>query len=160
MLNRIVLIGRLTRDPESSYTPAGVAIAKFGLAVDRITKNQETGEREVDFINIVAWRRTADYVSQYCRKGYLVAVEGRLQIRSWVAQDGTRRTAAEVVADNCEILSRPREAEEAGVPAPPTEEEPMREAATAAPVATATHRASAPPPPAEEMDDYDPFADE
>src|SRR5947208_2910151 len=128
MLNRIVLIGRLTRDPESQYTPSGVALAKFSVAVDRPTKNQETGERETDFIDIVAWRRTAEFVTQYLGKGRLVAVEGRLQIRSWVAQDGSKRRSAEVVADNVQGLD-PRGDVEGG--APPTGEE--RECAVAGP---------------------------
>src|SRR5882757_11168540 len=111
MLNRIVLIGRLTRDPESQYTPSGVALAKFSIAVDRPTKNQETGERETDFIDIVAWRRTAEFVTQYIGKGRLVAVEGRLQIRSWVAQDGSKRRSAEVIADSVQGLDKPRESD-------------------------------------------------
>ncbi len=85
MVNRIVLVGRLTRDPESQYTTNGIAIAKFSVAVDRFSKNPETGEKETDFIDIVAFRRTAEFVTQYITKGRLVAVEGRLQIRSWVA---------------------------------------------------------------------------
>src|SRR5437764_15313624 len=108
MVHRIVLVGRLTRDPESQYTTNGIAIVKFGMAVDRVTKNPETGEKETDFIDVVAWRRTAEFVTQYITKGRLVAVEGRLQIRSWVAQDGTKRRAAEVVADNVQGLG-PRE---------------------------------------------------
>jgi single-strand DNA-binding protein len=91
MLNRVVLIGRLTRDPESQYTPSGVAIAKFTIAVDRFSKNPETGEKETDFIPVVAFRRSAEFVTQYITKGRLVAVEGRIQVRSWVAQDGQKR---------------------------------------------------------------------
>jgi single-strand DNA-binding protein len=109
MLNRVVLIGRLTRDPESKYTQTGVPVASFGIAVDRPSRNAETGERETDFINITAWRKTAEFVTQYLTKGRLVAVEGRLQIRSWTAQDGTKRTAAEVVADNVQGLDKPRD---------------------------------------------------
>jgi len=153
MLNRIVLIGRLTRDPESSYTPNGIAVAKFAIAVDRPTKNPETGERETDFINVVAWRRTAEYVTQYYGKGCLVAVDGRLQIRSWVAQDGTKRYMTEVVAENCQILSRPREGEP-GAAAPPSEE--LAREYAAAPAAS---RAPAPQP-EDDLDEVDPFADE
>lgn len=106
MLNRIVLIGRLTKDPEASYTPSGVSIAKFRLAVDRGTKKSDTGEKETDFLDVVAFRRTADFVNSYVTKGRLVYVEGRLQSRSWTAQDGTRRTSYEILADNVGTLDR------------------------------------------------------
>lgn len=109
MLNRITLIGRLTRDPEPKYTSTGVAVVNFAIAVDRHTKNAETGENETDFIDIVAFRKTAEFVTQYLNKGRLVAVDGRLQIRSWVAQDGTKRMRAEVVADSVQGLDRPKE---------------------------------------------------
>ncbi|MCL6594922.1 MAG: single-stranded DNA-binding protein [Firmicutes bacterium] len=109
MLNRIVLIGRLTRDPELRYTPSGVAVASFGLAVDRPFSNQ-AGERETDFIDIVVWRKLAETVSGHLQKGRLVAVQGRLQIRSYETQDGQKRKAAEVVADDVRFLDRPREA--------------------------------------------------
>ena len=111
MLNRVVLIGRMTRDPESQYTSSGIALAKFGIAVDRFTKNAETGEKEVDFFNIIAWRKTAEYVTQYLGKGRLVAVDGRLQINSWVAQDGTKRSAPEIIADSVQGLDRAKEGE-------------------------------------------------
>src|SRR5262245_53342127 len=117
MLNRIVLIGRLTKDPESQYTPNGIAVARFRIAVDRPTKNPETGEKETDFIDIVAWRRTAEFVTQYVTKGRLVAVDGRLQIRSWVGQDGQKRYNTEVVADNVQTLDKPRDTEGAPMPA-------------------------------------------
>jgi single-strand DNA-binding protein len=105
VLNRIILIGRLTRDPELRYVPSGQPVASFSLAVDRPFTNQ-AGERETDFIDIVAWRKLADQVSQHLSKGRLVAVEGRLQIRSWEAQDGQKRKAAEVVADAVRFLDR------------------------------------------------------
>lgn len=108
MLNRIVLIGRLTRDPELRYTPSGVAVASFSLAVDRPFANQQ-GERETDFIDIVVWRKLAETVSGHLQKGRLVAVQGRLQIRSYETQDGQRRKAAEVVADDVRFLDRPRD---------------------------------------------------
>ena len=104
MLNHIVLIGRLTRDPELRYTQSGVAKANFTLAVDRRFKNA-SGERETDFINIVVWRQLAELCSNYLSKGKLAAVEGALQIRTYQAQDGTNRTIAEVVADNIQFLS-------------------------------------------------------
>ena len=108
MLNRVILVGRLVADPELRYTPSGVPVASFRLAVDRQFKSQG-GERETDFINIVAWRRSAEFAANYLGKGRLVAVEGRLQIRQWTTQDGQRRTTAEVVADNVQGLDRPRE---------------------------------------------------
>jgi len=107
MLNTVVLIGRLTRDPELRYTPAGVAVCSFSLAVDRPFTNQQ-GERETDFIDIVVWRRDAETVAQHMTKGRLAAVQGRLQIRSYETQDGQRRKAAEVVADSVRFLDKPR----------------------------------------------------
>lgn len=104
MLNRIVLIGRLTKDPELRYTPSGIAVATFTLAVDRNYKSAQ-GERETDFINIVTWRQLAELCANYLSKGKLAAVDGRLQIRSFEGQDGQRRTVAEVVADNVRFLS-------------------------------------------------------
>lgn len=141
MLNRIVLIGRLANDPELKYTPSGIPVATFRLAVDRRPNSQ--GEREADFIPIVAWRQSAEFAANYLTKGRLLAIDGRLQIRSWVAQDGTRRSMAEVVAENLKSLDRPKEKTEsptevAGVDEPATEE--------SAPSAT------------EELDD--PFAEE
>ncbi len=105
MLNRVILIGRLTRDPELRYVPSGQPVASFTLAVDRPFTNQ-AGERETDFIDIVAWRKLADQVSQHLSKGRLVAVEGRLQIRSYEAQDGQKRKVAEIVADAVRFLDR------------------------------------------------------
>lgn len=105
MLNRVILIGRLTRDPELRYVPSGQPVASFTLAVDRPFTNQ-AGERETDFIDIVAWRKLADQVSQHLSKGRLVAVEGRLQIRSYETQDGQKRKVAEVVADGVRFLDR------------------------------------------------------
>ena len=114
MLNRIVLVGRLTRDPELKYAPSGTPLVTFGIAVDRRTKSA-SGDRETDFINIVAFRQTAEFVSQYVGKGRLVAIDGRLQIRSWTATDGTRRTSAEVIAESVQALDRPKEGTPAGV---------------------------------------------
>ncbi|PSR20143.1 MAG: single-stranded DNA-binding protein [Sulfobacillus acidophilus] len=108
MLNRIVLIGRLTRDPEMRYTPQGVPVASFSLAVDRPFTNQQ-GQRETDFIDCVAWRKLGETVGNHLTKGRLVAVEGRLQVRSYEAQDGSRRRAAEVVCDSVRFLDRPRD---------------------------------------------------
>ncbi len=107
-MNRIILIGRLVADPELRYTPSGVPVANFRLAVDRPFRTQG-GEKETDFINIVAWRKSAEFATNYLTKGRLVAVEGRLQIRQWTTNDGQKRTTAEVVADNVQGLDRPRE---------------------------------------------------
>ena len=104
MLNRIVIIGRLTRDPEMRQTPSGTAVCTFTLAVDRSFKSAN-GERETDFIPVVAWRQLGENCAQYLAKGKLAAVDGRLQIRTYQAQDGSKRTAAEVVADNVRFLS-------------------------------------------------------
>ena len=104
MLNRIVLIGRLTKDPELRYTPNGKAVASFTLAVDRPFKNQQ-GEREADFINIVVWGTQAENCANYLAKGKLAAADGRLQIRSYDGQDGQRRWITEVVADTVRFLS-------------------------------------------------------
>lgn len=105
MLNRIILIGRLTQDPELRYTPSGVAVATFTLAVDRPRVNQ-MGERETDFINIVVWQKLGELCAQYLRKGRLAAVEGRLQIRTYENREGQRVRVAEVVADNVRFLDR------------------------------------------------------
>lgn len=107
-MNHIVLIGRLTRDPELRYTPNGVAVANFDLAVDRPTTNQQ-GERQTDFIRIVAWQKQAELCANYLKKGRLVGVEGRLQIRSYETQDGQKRRVAEVVANFVQFLDRNRE---------------------------------------------------
>lgn len=104
MLNRIVLIGRLTKDPELRSTSNGTPVASFTIAVDRGFKNQN-GEKETDFIPIVVWRAQAESCATYLSKGKLAAVDGRLQIRSYEAQDGTKRTVAEVVAENVRFLS-------------------------------------------------------
>ncbi|MDO4581420.1 MAG: single-stranded DNA-binding protein [Bacillota bacterium] len=107
MLNRVVLIGRLTRDPELRYTQSGVAVASFTLAVDRNFKNA-AGERETDFIDITVWRQQAENCANYLSKGKLAAVDGSLRLRTYEAQDGSKRKACEVVADNVRFLS-PRE---------------------------------------------------
>lgn len=100
MLNHIVLMGRLTHDPELRETPSGVRVVSFSLAVDHDYVSRETGERGVDFIDIVAWRGAAEFVSKYFSKGQMAVVSGRLQIRPWTDKDGNKRRSAEVVADN------------------------------------------------------------
>lgn len=100
MLNHIVLMGRLTRDPELRHTGSGIAVASFTLAVDHDYQSKDSGERGVDFIDIVAWRNTAEFVSKYFAKGRMAVVSGRLQIRNWTDKEGNKRRSAEVVADN------------------------------------------------------------
>lgn len=100
MLNHIVIMGRLTRDPELRRTGSGLAVANFSVAVDRDFPSKATGEKETDFINCVAWRQTGEFVSKYFEKGSMVVVSGRLQMRKWVDDNGNNRTTAEIVADN------------------------------------------------------------
>lgn len=102
-MNRVILIGRLTRDPELRYTSSNIATASFSLAVDRNFTNQN-GEREADFINIVVWRKQAENCKNYLTKGSQVAIEGRIQTRSYDGQDGQKRYVTEVVADNVQFL--------------------------------------------------------
>ena len=117
MLNRIILMGRLTRDPELRRTQSGTAVTSFSLAVDRDFKSQ-SGEKETDFIDIVAWRATAEFVSKYFTKGRMAVVEGRLQLRDWTDKDGNKRRSAEVVADNVYFGDSKRDAEAGGYHAP------------------------------------------
>lgn len=100
MLNKIVLMGRLTRDPDLRYTQSKTPVVSFSLAVERDFKDKQSGEKVTDFIDIVAWRSTAEFVSKYFSKGRMAVVEGRLQIRDWTDRDGGKRRSAEVVADN------------------------------------------------------------
>lgn len=141
-MNVVVLIGRMVADPELKYTPSGVAVCSFRIAVDRRTKS-ESGEKEADFIDIVAWRQSAEFAANYLTKGRLVAVNGRLQVRSWVQQDGQKRWKTEIVAENLQGLDRPKDGQ-------------GREGASPGP--------GAPPPEApsnvESDMDYDPFAEE
>ncbi len=140
-MNLVALIGRMVADPELRYTPSGVAVTTFTIAVDRRFKS-ESGEKQTDFFDIVAWRQSAEFASNYLSKGRLVAVTGRLQQRSWVQQDGQKRSKIEVVADNLQGLDKPQGAQ-GGAP-------------------SADDRSMPTPPPAEaESDmDYDPFAEE
>lgn len=103
-MNKVILVGNLTRDPELITTANGISVCKFGLAVQRRFTNQN-GEREADFINIVAWRQNADFCYKYFKKGNKVALVGSLQTRSYDAQDGTKRTATDVVVDEIEFAS-------------------------------------------------------
>ena len=99
MLNNVIIMGRLTRDPELRRTQSGTAVTRFTMAVDRDFKSQ-SGEKETDFIDVVAWRSTAEFVAKYFTKGRMAVVEGRLQIRDWTDKDGNKRRNAEVLADN------------------------------------------------------------
>ena len=98
MLNKIDVMGRLTRDPELKTTPAGVSVASFAMAVER--DFAEGGEKKTDFIDVVAWRNTAEFVSKYFTKGMMAVISGRLQIREWTDKEGNKRKTAEIVADN------------------------------------------------------------
>lgn len=100
MLNHITIMGRLTRDPELRRTGSGVAVANFTVAVDRDFADKQSGEKETDFIDCVAWRNTAEFVEKYFGKGRMAVVSGRLQIRSYTDKDGNNRRAAEIVADS------------------------------------------------------------
>lgn len=103
MINRVVLVGRLTKDPELRYTPSGVAVATFTLAVNRAYTNQQ-GDREADFINCVIWRRPAENVANFLKKGSLAGVEGRIQTRNYEGQDGKRVYVTEIQADSVQFL--------------------------------------------------------
>ena len=109
MLNHIVIMGRLTRDPELRRTGSGVAVTSFSVAVDRDFSNKESGERETDFIDCVAWRSTGEFVAKYFQKGSMAVVSGRLQMRSWTDKEGNKRRSAEVVADNVYFGSSKRD---------------------------------------------------
>ena len=100
MLNHITIMGRLTRDPELRYTQSQTPVASFSLAVDRDFGSRDGGEKQTDFIDCVAWRQTAEFVSKYFTKGSMAVVSGRLQIRDWTDRDGGKRRSAEVVVDN------------------------------------------------------------
>lgn len=112
MLNRVILIGRLTRDPELKFIPSGTAVTQFTIAVDRRVPNKN-GERETDFIRIVVWSKLAEVCAEHLAKGRLIAVDGRLQVRSY-EQDGQRRTISEVVAEQIQFLDRGKGPEKPG----------------------------------------------
>jgi single-strand DNA-binding protein len=111
--NRVILAGNLTRDPELRFTQSGTPVCGFGLAVNRVFSKNE----EVDFFNISAWRELGETVANYKKKGDPVLVEGRLQYRTWEAQDGSKRSAVDVVADNVQFLGRPGDSDDGGAPA-------------------------------------------
>jgi single-strand DNA-binding protein len=100
MLNHIVIMGRLTRDPDLRYTQSQLPVVSFTLAVDRDFSGKDGGEKQTDFIDCVAWRSTAEFVSKYFAKGSMAAVSGRLQLRDWTDREGSKRRSAEVIVDN------------------------------------------------------------
>ena len=110
MLNLITIMGRLVRDPDYRTTGSGLSVSNFSVAVDRDFKT-DSGEKETDFIDCVAWRNTAEFVTKYFRKGSMVVVSGRLQIRSWTDKDGNKRRTAEVVADNVYFAESKRQSD-------------------------------------------------
>ena len=114
MLNHIVIMGRLTRDPELRRTGSGIAVASFTVAVDRDFGGRDGGEKETDFIDCVAWRQTGEFVSKYFTKGSMIVVSGRLQIRNWTDKEGNKRRSAEVVADNVYFGDSKRNVSELG----------------------------------------------
>ena len=118
MLNRIILMGRLTRDPELRHTGSGTAVASFSLAVERDFRDKTSGQKTTDFIDIVAWRQTGEFVSKYFTKGRMAIVEGRLQTRDWTDKEGNKRVATEVVAENVYFGDSKRDAAEGGYSAP------------------------------------------
>ena len=122
MLNRIILMGRLTRDPELRQTQSGASVANFSLAVDRDFKDKQTGEKPTDFIDIVAWRSSAEFVSRFFTKGRMAVVEGRLQLRDWTDRDGNKRRTAEVLAEHVYFGDSKRDAESGGAFTPPPAE--------------------------------------
>lgn len=128
MLNKIILMGRLGRDPEVRYTQSGTPVASFSLAVDRDFVDQATGRRPTDWIEVAAWNAKAKFVQQYFRKGQLAVVEGRLQIRDWTDKEGAKRRTAEVMADQIYFAGAktapPSEgnADERSLPEPPAQE--------------------------------------
>lgn len=128
MLNKIILMGRLGRDPEVRYTQSGTPMASFSLAVDRDFVDQSTGRRATDWIEVAAWNAKAKFVQQYFRKGQLAVVEGRLRIRDWTDKEGAKRRTAEVVADQIYFAGAktapPSEcnADERSLPEPPAQE--------------------------------------
>jgi len=138
--NKVILVGNLTRDPEVRYTPSGTAVAHFGLAVNRTWRSAEGENREeVLFIDITAFGRRGEIISEYCHKGDPILIEGRLQMESWQGQDGQRRTKHVVVVDQSQFLGRRGDRGESGPP-------PQRQSAQPRPNRQAPQE---PPPPAE-----------
>ena len=121
MLNHIVIMGRLTRDPELRRTGSGVAVASFRVAVDRDYSPKDGSERKTDFIDCVAWRNTGEFISKYFTKGRMIVVDGRLEMRDWTDKDGNKRTSAEIIVENAYFGDSKRDGEGGntyGAPAP------------------------------------------
>ena len=114
MLNHAVIMGRLARDPELRHTQTGTPVVSMRLAVDRDIKDKTTGERATDWIDVVAWRSTAEFVSKYFSKGRMAVVEGRLQVRDWTDKDGNKRTTTEIVANNIYFGDSRRDGDNSG----------------------------------------------
>ena len=131
-LNKVMLIGNLTRDPELRYIPSGQPVASFTIAVNR-TYNSQSGEKkeEVSFVRVVVWAKLAEITNEYLKKGSPVFVEGRLQSRSWEAQDGSKRSTIEVVAQNIQFLGRPSGSRETAPPTPSADDSIFEEPAGA-----------------------------
>ncbi len=172
-LNRVTLVGHLARDPELKYTPQGVPVATMAVAVNRYSKN-ESGDYDVDFFNVTAWRRTAEFANNYLKKGRLVSIDGRLQTRSWVdATSGQKRTSFEIVADDIQGLGKRSDNEDSGAEesysggenysapsAPPAAQASAPPVRASAPAAAAARPSRPAPPPVDDNDEADPFADE
>lgn len=120
MLNHITIMGRLTRDPELKTTNSGIPVVSFSIAVDRDFADKESGERGVDFIDVTAWRHTAEFVSRYFTKGRMAVVSGRLQTRNWTDKDGNKRKAVEIVAENVYFGDSKRNDSETTAPSVPS----------------------------------------
>ena len=150
MLNHIVIMGRLTRDPELRRTGSGIAVASFTVAVDRDFGGRDGGEKETDFIDCVAWRQTGEFLSKYFTKGSMIVVSGRLQIRNWTDKEGNKRRSAEVVADNVYFGDSKRDAagDNGGYSPAPS----YGYSAPAAPAAGSSHGYAAPAAPAPASD--------
>lgn len=134
MLNRVVLVGRLTRDPELRYTPNGIAVSNFTVAANRPFRNQD-GEQEADFINCVVWRKPAENLANYMKKGNLIGVDGRLQSRSYEGDDGKRVYITEVVADSVQFLE-PKSSQSSQQSDAPTQNAPQQSAPQSNPSST------------------------
>ncbi|SRR5581483_6256391 len=141
-INRVVLTGRLVRDPEMRTTPSGQQVVNFSIAVQKRIKPTDPNERDAFFFRIVAWNKQAEFMANYATKGRMVGIEGRLEQRRYTGNDGIERETVEVIADNVALLDRPRDDQSSGEYQPAT---------AAAAVSTS---------PEAEVDDYDPFAEE
>ncbi|MBQ9486428.1 MAG: single-stranded DNA-binding protein [Selenomonadaceae bacterium] len=113
-MNKVFLTGNLTKDPEVKYTPSGKAVSRMGIAVSRRFKNAETGQSDVDFFNLTAWEKTAEFCGRYLRKGSRVLIEGRLQTYTYTAQDGSKRSGVDITVENIEFAGAKRDGGDTG----------------------------------------------